>query len=65
MTGAGLAYLRFHRGEVYEIGTDADGRYTATDRYRDHQQLTADTTDGLLRLIRRHYPGTRADLSST
>jgi hypothetical protein len=59
-----MEYLRFHYGEVYDFTADGD-KYAARAKFRDHEVLEAGSPAELLTLVRRHYPGTRADLSST
>jgi hypothetical protein len=56
--------LQFHWGDVYTL-RKARGRYTAEAKFGDHDLLAADSPDELAAKLRRHYPGTRADLSST
>lgn len=64
MPGITMQYLRQHWDEVYTFAKQ-NGRYIAREKFGKHEELTADTPEQLLTMIRRHYRGPRADLSST
>jgi hypothetical protein len=50
-----LAHMRWHWGDVYDIDRRPGGKWSAVARWGNHDELAADTPDGLLYLIRRHY----------
>jgi hypothetical protein len=55
-----MAYLHDNWGEVYTFAV-TNGKHTARARFSAHDLLEADTPEELLLLVRRHYPGKRAN----
>jgi hypothetical protein len=64
MNAVTIEYLKYHWGEVYTF-SGSGGIYTARAAFGKHELLKADSPDELLLKVRRHYPGTSADLCST
>lgn len=56
----GLAYLRHHWGEVYRINHTHGRQWQAVALFGSHDVLEAESAEGLLGKIRRHYPGRAA-----
>jgi hypothetical protein len=52
-----LAYLRHHWGEVYRINHPHRWQWQAVALFGSHDVLEAESAEGLLYKIRRHYPG--------
>lgn len=64
MSGVTMAWLRYHWDEVYTFAI-TNGTYTGRASFGNHYLLEDDSPEELLIKVRRHYPGTRADLCST
>ena len=65
-----MAYVAFHWDSVYTLttkkGKSKKGRYTARAKFGKRRDLLeAGTPAELLTQIRRHYPGSAADMCST
>jgi hypothetical protein len=59
-----MGYLKREWGDAYELSAEK-GAWTAQAITGKRDVLTADSPAGLLAEMRRHYPGTKADLCST
>lgn len=59
-----LDYLRKHWGTVYDFG-ESGGRYTATARFGDRQELASRDINELSVMIWHHYPGNTREAPCT